>query len=90
MCVQIDRGLFFRSLKVNFASSLGLFARSLRVRNLSIIAHVDHGKTSLSDCLLRHAGQLSIKRQGALELDNLQEEKERGITIQVSCRLRFF
>lgn len=50
------------------------------IRNLCIIAHVDHGKTTLSDCLLQYAGLTSTKQSCAL--DTLPEEKEKGITIQ--------
>ncbi|MFP6769837.1 MAG: translational GTPase TypA, partial [Planctomycetaceae bacterium] len=52
------------------------------LRNIAIIAHVDHGKTSLLDCLLRQSGQF---RQGQLSedliLDSNDLERERGITI---------
>ena len=52
------------------------------IRNIVIIAHVDHGKTSLVDCLLRQSGQF---REGQLEgdliLDSNDLERERGITI---------
>jgi len=50
-------------------------------RNLSIIAHVDHGKTTLSDCLLAAAGQLSEKRAGSACALDKGLEAERGITI---------
>jgi translation elongation factor EF-4 len=55
------------------------------LRNLSIIAHVDHGKTTLSDCLLAAAGQLSERRAGdACALDK-GLEATRGITIYSSA-----
>jgi len=50
-------------------------------RNLSIIAHVDHGKTTLSDCLLAAAGQLNEQRSGSACALDTGLEAERGITI---------
>jgi elongation factor 2 len=51
-------------------------------RSLSIIAHVDHGKTTLSDSFLSRARVLSDDKAGtALTLDFGKEEQERGITI---------
>jgi GTP-binding protein len=50
------------------------------VRNLAIIAHVDHGKTTLVDKMLRFAGTLDVA-QGARVMDSNALEKERGITI---------
>lgn len=56
------------------------------IRNLAVIAHVDHGKTTLSDALLHRAGLISRKRAGDQDtgrsLDTLPDEKERGITIK--------
>jgi GTP-binding protein len=52
------------------------------IRNLVIIAHVDHGKTSLVDCLLRQSGQFRESQLvGNCILDSGDIEKERGITI---------
>ena len=52
------------------------------LRNVVIIAHVDHGKTSLVDCLLRQSGQFRDSQlQGERILDSNDLEKERGITI---------
>ena len=47
------------------------------IRNLAIIAHVDHGKTTLVDCLLNQAGIEATERA----MDNIDLEQERGITI---------
>ncbi|MBR9679113.1 MAG: elongation factor EF-2 [Nanoarchaeota archaeon] len=55
------------------------------IRNMGIVAHIDHGKTTLSDSLLVGAGMLSEKVAGeARSLDFLEEEQARGITIQSS------
>ena len=52
------------------------------LRNIAIIAHVDHGKTSLVDCLLRQSGQFRENQlAGDLILDSNDLERERGITI---------
>ena len=55
------------------------------VRDIGIIAHIDHGKTTMSDSLLAEAGLLSPKIAGAARaLDYLEEEQKRGITIKTA------
>jgi len=57
-------------------------ARRTDLRNVAIIAHVDHGKTTLVDCLLRQSGQYRASQlSGERILDSNDLEKERGITI---------
>ena len=52
------------------------------IRNIVIIAHVDHGKTTLVDCLLRQSGQFRASQlRGERILDSHDQERERGITI---------